>query len=87
MLVCHMQNYGGFTRMTAFCKTRVPAALQARVEAAKDDDAALKELGIAVGTELSRAVLAHGAPGLHFYTLNTEAVTIGILENLGLRKA
>lgn len=40
--------YGGFTRMTSFCKTYVPPAVKTKVESLKDDDAGLKEYGIQV---------------------------------------
>lgn len=40
--------YGGFTRMTSFCKTYVPQAVKDKIESLKDDDAGLKEYGIQV---------------------------------------
>eukprot|EP00611_Tribonema_gayanum_P015812 TRINITY_DN2771_c0_g2_i1.p1 TRINITY_DN2771_c0_g2~~TRINITY_DN2771_c0_g2_i1.p1 ORF type:complete len:380 (-),score=140.62 TRINITY_DN2771_c0_g2_i1:362-1501(-) len=76
--------YAGFQRMTGLCKTRVPPELRKRMEAIKDDDAAIKAFGVEYGEELCRALLKHGAPVLHFYTLNLEKVTVGILRRLGL---
>lgn len=75
--------YGGFQRMTKFCKTRVPPSLLAAVEAAKDDEEAFKQVGIDHGTYMCRRVLELGCPGLHFYTLNLETVCVGILKELG----
>jgi methylenetetrahydrofolate reductase (NADPH) len=81
-----IQSHGGFLRMTAFCKSRVPAALRAALDAVKDDDAAVKAEGVRQGTALCRALLDGGAGGLHFYTLNMEEVSFAILDNLGLKK-
>uniref|UniRef100_A0A7S1C6C6 Methylenetetrahydrofolate reductase (NAD(P)H) n=1 Tax=Bicosoecida sp. CB-2014 TaxID=1486930 RepID=A0A7S1C6C6_9STRA len=81
-----IQAYGGFKRMTAFCKSRVPKEVHARLDAVKDDSEAVKRVGVEIGTEMSRALLAAGVPGLHFYCLNLEKVVVGIMENLGLAK-
>lgn len=79
-----INNYGGFVRMTSFCKSLVPAELRAAVEAVKDDDAKVKEVGIAEGVKLCKRLVELGAPGLHFYTLNLDKVTLGIIQGLGL---
>jgi methylenetetrahydrofolate reductase (NADPH) len=71
-------------RFTTLCGARLPAALLARLEALADDDAAVTQLGIEIATEQCRELLAGGAPGLHFYTLNRARSTTAILENLGL---
>ena len=47
-----VQNYGGFTRMIDFCKTRVPAEVTAAVEAAKDSDADIKAVGVKLGVKM-----------------------------------
>lgn len=79
--------YGGFVRMTGFCKTRVPAELSKRMETIKDDESACKEFGVQYGEEMCRSLLRQGAPCLHFYTLNLEKVTVGILRKLGFADA
>ena len=71
-------------RFTALCGARLPAPLLARLEALGDDDEAVTQLGIEVATEQCRELLAGGAPGLHFYTLNRSRSVTAILENLGL---
>lgn len=48
------------------------------------DDPKLKALGVKLGTEMSKALIAGGAPGVHFYCLNLEKITNGILKNLGM---
>jgi Methylenetetrahydrofolate reductase len=56
--------YGGFSRMTAFCKTYVPQAICDKVESLKDDDAGLKEYGVALGVDMCKKILdAKVSPG------------------------
>lgn len=79
-----IMTYGGFKRMTSFCKTKVPAKVAAAVEALKDDDDKVREFGIELGTAMCKELLAGGAPGIHLYTLNLEKSPVAILESLGL---
>ncbi|EGD79531.1 methylenetetrahydrofolate reductase [Salpingoeca rosetta] len=81
-----IQNQGGFGRMTKFCRSRVPASLRKQMEDAGDDKEAVRQVAIKFGADLSRKLLEMGAPGLHYYTLNLEKVTLGILSELGLKK-
>jgi methylenetetrahydrofolate reductase (NADPH) len=71
-------------RFTALCGARLPAPLVARLEALGDDDEAVTQLGIELATAQCRELLASGAPGLHFYTLNRARSVSAILQNLGL---
>lgn len=79
-------NYGGFKRMIKFCKTRVPEAIMKKMEEIKEDADAIKQFGIEFGVQMCRRLQELGAPGLHFYTLNTAGVTTAILEALGYQK-
>jgi methylenetetrahydrofolate reductase (NADPH) len=81
-LMC-INAYPGFRKMTKFCKTRVPAELQAKMDNIKDDDDAIKAFGIDYGTQMCQNLMEIGVDVLHFYTLNLEKVTFGILERLG----
>ena len=80
-LMC-INAYAGFCKMTKFCKTRVPTDLQAKMDALKDDPEAIKAFGIEFGIEMCKD-LTPLVDVLHFYTLNLEKVTFGILEGLG----
>ncbi len=44
----------------------------------------MRAVGADIGTAMCKELLAGGAAGLHFYTLNLENVTNAILKNLGL---
>jgi methylenetetrahydrofolate reductase (NADPH) len=59
-----------------------PPDLAARFRAIGDDRAAVVDLGIEVATELCEKLLADGAPGLHFYTLNRSTATREIFRRL-----
>lgn len=79
-----IMNYGGFKRMTAFCKTRIPQHVANTLEAIKDNDDAVKAYGISMGTMMCQRLLAAGVPGLHMYTLNLDRSAVSILRNVGL---
>ncbi|HTO07449.1 MAG TPA: methylenetetrahydrofolate reductase [NAD(P)H] [Myxococcota bacterium] len=71
-------------RMTALCGARLPPELDRALERAGDDDERTQAVGIEWATEQCRELLARGAPGLHFYTLNRSPATRRIHEQLGL---
>ena len=83
-----IQNYGGFKRMTGFCKTDVPQELSDALEAIKDDDAKVKAFGIEEGARMCKKILEADLPkpiqGCHIYTLNLEKSAVGIIKALGL---
>lgn len=63
---------------------RIPAALEKRLAAVENDDAAAQQLGIDYATEQIRELLAMGAPGIHFYCLNESHAVEAILARLNL---
>ena len=79
-----LNAFGGFQRMTALCKTRLPEGMLEAAKEANTSDDAFKAWGIQFGVDMCRKCIEGGAPGLHFYTLNMEKVTLGMLVGLGL---
>jgi methylenetetrahydrofolate reductase (NADPH) len=50
----------------------------------EDDNEAATRLGIDYATEQVEGLLAGGAPGIHFYSLNKSRSVTAIFENLSL---
>jgi methylenetetrahydrofolate reductase (NADPH) len=77
-------NLNQIKRMAELSGRDVPAESVARISAHEGDPAAIRAEGIAMATELADALLAGGAPGLHFYTLNRSKATREIYAGLKL---
>jgi methylenetetrahydrofolate reductase (NADPH) len=75
-------NLSQVKRFTAMCGARLPAELLARLEAAGDDADQVRAIGVEHAILQCRDLLARGAPGIHFYTLNRSPATKRILEAL-----
>ena len=80
-------NFEGILRFSEKCGADVPRWLRKRMEQLKDDEKGLRDFGVEVVTRLCEDLLAHGAPGLHFYTLNRWGASLAICRNLGLESA
>merc|ERR1719456_1458687 len=65
-----IQSFGGFTRMTSLCKTKVPQYIHDALEPVKESDEKVKDMGVELAIKQCKDLLARGSPGLHFYTLN-----------------
>jgi methylenetetrahydrofolate reductase (NADPH) len=77
-------NVAQIRRFAELSGTAVPGWLAAQLDAVRDDDAAVRQVGVAAATELCAALLDADAPGLHFYTLNRSTATREIYAALGL---
>ncbi len=75
-------NVRQIERFAVLSGAAFPAELAARFHAVADDPVAVTDLGIEVATELCEKLLAGGAPGLHFYTLNRSTATREIFTRL-----
>jgi methylenetetrahydrofolate reductase (NADPH) len=76
-------NYEGLIRISEKCGADVPRWLRKRLEELQEDEAGLKSFGVDVITRLCEDLLAAGAPGLHFYTLNRWGASLAVCKNLG----
>ena len=78
-------NLAGIRRQGELIGSSVPDEIVARLGAKADDAAELRAEGIAVAAELCEELLAGGAPGLHFYTMNRSTATLEIFDRLNVR--
>ncbi len=62
----------------------VPPEMVARLESFAHNPEDVRRCGVELATELCEKLLAEGAPGLHFYTLNRSTATREIYASLGL---
>jgi methylenetetrahydrofolate reductase (NADPH) len=58
--------------------------MRLKLQSYADDTASIRSFGLDVVTELCDRLLAQGAPGLHFYTMNSAGLTTTIWQRLGL---
>jgi methylenetetrahydrofolate reductase (NADPH) len=77
-------NVKQITRIAELSGVALPPPVVERLQAVGDDPAAVRAAGVDIATELSRALLAGGAPGLHFITMNRSTATLDVVANLGL---
>ena len=72
-------------RFSDACGAEIPRWIRRRLEGFGDDTASIRAFGLDVVTDLCAKLVARGAPGLHFYTLNQASLTTTIWQRLGLR--
>jgi methylenetetrahydrofolate reductase (NADPH) len=75
-------NSSGILRFADACGAEVPRWMRLRLQAYGDDTASIKAFGLDVVSRLCEQLRAAGAPGLHFYTMNTSATTLEICRRL-----
>ena len=75
----------GIRRMAELSNARLPGGLQRALEV-RDDDEASAEFGVSYATLQCAELLAGGAPGIHFITLNRSPATRAILAALKLMR-
>jgi methylenetetrahydrofolate reductase (NADPH) len=79
-------NRGQVQRMAELSGAAFPAWLAARLDGVDDPDE-VRRIGVDAATQLCADLLAAGAPGLHFYTLNRSTATREIYANLDIHQA
>jgi methylenetetrahydrofolate reductase (NADPH) len=75
-------NFEQIKRFTSMCGATIPGALLQELGLRADQPDAVADLGVAYATLQCADLLAKGAPGIHFYTLNRSTATRAILSAL-----
>jgi methylenetetrahydrofolate reductase (NADPH) len=77
-------NFAQLARFSDACGAEIPRWMRIKLEGFHDDAASIRAFGLDAVTDLCRKLIAGGAPGLHFYTLNQAALSMEIWRRLGL---
>mgnify|MGYP000879311367 CR=1 FL=1 len=77
-------NYGRIAQFAQRDAIDMPRWVAMKMEGFMDDAASIRAFGLDVITKLCERLIAGGAPGLHFYTLNQSALTVELCKRLGL---
>ncbi|UQY37087.1 methylenetetrahydrofolate reductase [NAD(P)H] [Pseudomonas fulva] len=75
-------NYSKLARFSDACGAELPRWVRKQLEAYGDDTPSIQRFGEEMITGLCERLIAGGAPGLHFYTLNQAAPSLAVWKNL-----
>ena len=77
----------GSTQLMRFsdaCGAEIPRWIRLRLSGFGDDSASIRAFGLDAVSRLCEQLVAAGAPGLHFYTMNQSTATLALCDRLGL---
>jgi methylenetetrahydrofolate reductase (NADPH) len=77
-------SYSKLSRFSESCGAEIPRWMRKKFESYGDDHDAVRAFGLDAVTLLCERLLAAGAPGLHFYTLNQAGLSTEIWQRLHL---
>ncbi len=80
--VMPLHSYSKVARFAESCGAEMPRWLDKRMADFGDDADAVRAYGLDVVTQLCERLIAGGAPGLHFYTMNQAPLTKEIVSRL-----
>ncbi len=75
-------SFSKLARFSDACGADIPRWMRKKFESFGDDSDSIRAFGLDVVTELSQRLLAGGAPGLHFYSMNQSALTLEICRRI-----
>lgn len=78
-------SFSKLARFSDTCGAEIPRWIRRKLESFGDDAESIRAFGLDVVAAMCERLLAGGAPGLHFYTLNQAALTTALWGRLGLR--
>ena len=75
-------NYTQLMRFSDMCGAEIPRWVRLKLASFGDDSASIKAFGLDVVTQLCERLLAGGAPGIHFYSMNQAGPTTALWQRL-----
>ena len=79
-----IHNYAKIAQFAARDGIEIPRWVALKMEGYLDDAASIRAFGIDVVARLCERLIAGGAPGIHFYTLNQSALSLDVCRRLQL---
>ena len=79
-----ISQYAQLRRFSDLCGAEIPRWIAKRLEAWRDDVESIRAFGADVVADLCRKLIAGGAPGIHFYTLNRARATLAVCDRIGI---
>lgn len=79
-------QFAKLARFSDICGAEIPLWIRKRLESYGDDVESIQAFGLEVVYKLTQQLMAGGAPGLHFYTLNRADAVANILKLLNLTR-
>lgn len=77
-----IHNFAKIAQFAARDGIEIPRWVALKMEGYLDDAASIRAFGLDVVTRLCERLIAGGAPGIHFYTLNQSALSLEICRRL-----
>jgi methylenetetrahydrofolate reductase (NADPH) len=77
-------NFAKIAQFAARDGIEIPRWVALKMEGFMDDAASIRAFGLDVVAALCERLIAGGAPGIHFYTMNQSALTVELCRRLGL---
>jgi len=78
-----IHNYAKIAQFAARDGIEIPRWVALKMEGYLDDAASVRAFGVEVVARLCERLVAGGAPGIHFYTLNQRALSLDVCRKLG----
>jgi methylenetetrahydrofolate reductase (NADPH) len=75
-----INNYTQLVRFSDMCGAEVPRWIRLKLASFGDDSESIRAFGLDVVSQMCERLLAGGAPGLHFYSLNQAGPTLAIWQ-------
>jgi methylenetetrahydrofolate reductase (NADPH) len=75
-------NYTQLMRFSDMCGAEIPRWIRLKLASFGDDSASIKAFGHDVVGQMCERLLAGGAPGLHFYSMNQSVATTALWQRL-----
>jgi len=78
-----ISNFSQLRRFSDACGAEIPRWISKRMQAYGDDVESIRDFAADFVADMCQRLLAGGAPGLHFYTLNLTKPTMAVLARMG----